>query len=294
MCRDLGVATSLVNLNARGHALNHPQRSYPLLAESLELGRLLGLQRILVAKLADGDGRARLKRFSRYPAAGELKTAIRHLCRSDGGEVLPVAEHYAWTIILGEDVAWANYAYKRAKALRRIAELGRLFRALGAHGLVLLFDEAETLEQLWNVRSRKGAYHVLGALSRMDHVWCIFAVTGRFDHVLGWDLPGVLSDYRLSMDARWFLRKWENGELDVVEPPAVDRQTAEIVAGKIAALYARAHAFRVDDSVALRARIGDWLVDPGANPRTLIRLLIDYLDRARPLSLGSRECEYQA
>ena len=283
VCRELGVASSLVNLNARGHALNHPQRSYPVLAENLELGQLHGLQSILTTKLSEEDGRGRLERFSRYPATGELEAAIRRLCSFEDGEALPAAEHYAWTTILGEDVAWANYAYKRAKALARIVELGRLFRHLGAPGLVLLFDEVETLDQLWNVRSRKGAYDVLGTLSRMDHVWCIFAVTARFDNVLGWDVPDVLSDDGLSKNARWFLRKWQKCDLDVLEPPAVDRRTGERLALKIAELYERAHAFRPQDPAALAARVADWMADPGRNPRTLIRMLIDELDRDRPI-----------
>jgi len=284
VCRDLEVASSVVNLNARGHALNHPQRSYPLLAENVELGGLpRGLRRVLIAKLADEEGRRRLERFSKYPASGELEKAIRSLCRHCEGEDLPVVEHFAWTTVLGGDVAWANYAYKRAKALERIAALGRLFRALGAPGLVLLFDEAETIDQLSNVRSRKGAYSVLGTLSRMDRVWCIFAVTKRFDHALGWDVPGVLDDYGLSKDARWFLRKWDKGDLDVLDPPGVDRRAARVLAAKVEDLYERAHAFRLGDPAGLRARVDEWAADPGRNPRTLMRKVIHYLDCLRPL-----------
>lgn len=284
VCRDLEIPSSVVNLNARGHALNHPQRSYPLLAENLEFGGLRGLQNILVMKLVGEDGRERLEHFSKDPAEGELETAIRWLCRFDGEEALPVAEHFAWTTILGEDVAWANYAYKRAKALARIAGLGRLFRALGAPGLVLLFDETETIDQLWNVRSRKGAYEVLGELSRMDHVWCIFAVTARFDRAVDWDLPRVLSDDGLSKDARWFLSSWEKGDLHVLDPPEVDQAAARSLAEKVQQLYERAHGFRPQNPARLRERVDDWVTDPGRNPRTLIRSLVAHLDQERPLS----------
>jgi P-loop Domain of unknown function (DUF2791) len=285
ICRDLEIASSTVNLNARGHALNHLQRAYPLLAEAVELGRLpSGLQNILLTKLADREARPRLERFGRRAGSGELGQALASLCLHAESNELPVAEHFAWTTVLGGDLAWANYSYKRTKALARIGALGKLFHALGAGGLVLLLDEAETIDQLWNVLSRKGAYSVLGSLSRMDHVWCIFAVTARFDHTLRSDRRRILSDPNVSPDARWFLTRWYDGALDVFDPPKVDETAARSLARKVEDLYERAYVFRLQDRAGVSNCVKQWLGDPARNPRTLLRSLVDHLDRRRPLS----------
>jgi hypothetical protein len=287
-CRNLDVASSVVSVNARGHTLGHPQRSYPVLAENLELGRLpRGLQSVLIAKLSDDECRERILQFCESEGSGELARAVQWLAQSDGAYAMPVAEHPAWSTVLGSDIAWSDYAYKRGKAIARIAELARLFKTLGSAGIVLLFDEVETIDQLWNVRSRRLAYSVLGALSRMDNVWCIFAVTARFDRALEGDLRGALDDPGLSEAARWFLEEWEKKRLELMDPPRVDGEGARLLAERVERLYELAHGFRLADRRGVLRCVEEWSEDAGGNPRTLIRRVVDCLDRRRPIQAGA-------
>ena len=107
---------------------------------------------------------------------------------------MALIDHPAWTRLTGEDLSFADYSYLRDKALQRLQELARLSRAMGCRGLVVLFDEVETVDQLWNIVSRMGAYRVLGTLCRMKYVWCVFAITDRFERAIDSDLDdGILN-----------------------------------------------------------------------------------------------------
>jgi hypothetical protein len=196
---------------------------------------------------------------------------------------LSTGEHPAWTTLSGGDLVWASYGYKRAQALRRLAEIAKLMRSLGYGGLVLILDEVETIDQLWNVRSRLGAYSTLGELASMDHVWCIFAVTARFDAIINRDLAaGIRAHPALSTNARQFLRSFEDGHVDTVSPPTIDTMGASELAHRILDLYRQAHTLRTVDAARLASVVDAWSRDPRRNPRTLIRAVIDQLDRFHP------------
>jgi hypothetical protein len=289
LTRDLGVASALVNLNARSHGLNYPQRFIPSLADSCEIGRApAGLRQIVTSHLTSAHGRALLQRFA-GSNPGDIARAVTWLCREyetdDDSLGLSTGEHPAWTTLLGGDLAWASYSYKRTQALRRLADVAKLLRGLGGSGLVLILDEVETIDQLWNVRSRLGAYATLGALATMDHVWCIFAVTARFDATTRRDLDaGILAHPSLSSEGSHFLRSLHDDHLDTASPPTVDRRSASQLANRIMELYRDAHALRTADGVNLVPIVDSWSRDPRRNARTLIRAVVDQLDRLRPVT----------
>jgi hypothetical protein len=250
----------------------------------------MGLRQIITRYLTDEDGRAALERFA-VAQPGDIARAILWLCREyesdDQSLGLSTGEHPAWTILLGGDLAWASYGYKRVQALRRLADLAVLFRSVGSSGLILIFDEVETIDQLWNVRSRMGAYTTLGELASMDHVWCIFAVTARFDAIIQRDLTGgILAQPGVTKEANGFLRSLYR-DVDLVAPPIVDKKSASELATRILDLYRQTHALRVSDGAGLSNVVDSWCRDPRSNPRTLIRAVIDRLDRLRPIGPAS-------
>jgi BREX system ATP-binding protein BrxC/D len=116
--------------------------------------------------------------FSETAEASDVGWVVRTLCDEfqDRG-ALGLATHAAWTILRGADLSWSDDASKREKALSRIAALARMCHAIGLKGLVLILDEAETIDQLWNIRSRLSAYHVLGRLFEMESLWCVLGST---------------------------------------------------------------------------------------------------------------------
>lgn len=274
-------ATSIVPLNARSAPLNFPQRFYPLLVENLKCqGPDPGLRVMLPAWLRDGATRERLVDFSWSAAASDLGWRLRALANLYGQEELPVNDgEWAWTGLLGGDLSWADYGYKRVQALDRIQALALLLLHAGFGGLVVTFDEAETIDQLWNIRSRLVAYDVLGRLTSMRALWCLFGITNRFTRTIEGDFSrGVLDSSETSEHARRFLRSWQQARFEVLELPTISNALARSLVRSVADLYCRAYSLPpVDDGFVTRC-VAIWAQNPSRNPRRLLRLVVHHLD----------------
>ncbi|MGH8736738.1 MAG: BREX system ATP-binding domain-containing protein [Burkholderiales bacterium] len=143
----LGVPCALVSLDAHSSALNYPQRFYSTIAERITVERHVGLQSVLTHLLFDERSHAPLLAFANSGEAGDLHWPILTLHEaSKRGEVALNDEQYAWNIFLGLDVGWSTYPYKRRAALARLNALAKMFGAVGLGGMVILFDEAETID----------------------------------------------------------------------------------------------------------------------------------------------------
>ena len=285
-CRELGVASAVVGINARSHALNYPQRFYSLLVRSLEIGTdSRGLRQIVSDWLRDSESRDEILEFASSGEFSDFSSALQSLCISaEQGGSFSVLDDAAWILLLGGDLGWANYAYKRNKALARIGELARLLKAKRAAGLVLMFDEVETIDQLWNIRSRMGAYSVLGTFCQMENVWCIVAITARLERMIKVDYErGILTRDGLTENARWFLTSWNEGGLNVISPPTVDARAATQLGRRVYEVYAQAYETGSGGESRLKTCIDDWNKNPGRTLRTLIRSVVHELDRLRPL-----------
>jgi hypothetical protein len=280
-----GLPNAKVELNARFAALNYPQRFYRSLAETLRLQTRVGLQALMLALLGDPSKRARLAAFAKSDAARHLKVPLGMLLlRAERGEQFEVVDDPAWFTLMGGDIAWADYSYKRDEALDRLSTLGLLFAAVGLGGLVLVFDEAETIDQLWNIRSRLSAYEVMGRLCRLPSIWCVFGITDRFDRVIQND---VAKDAALlngtGQHAAWFIRAWSNAHLPTLTPPIVDGKNAHALANAVVRLYRMAYPSASVEDRVVRGCVDEWKANPSKNPRRLIRVLIHRLDAARSL-----------
>jgi hypothetical protein len=281
-----GFPCASVDLNARSTPLNYPQRFYEAIAETVRLGERVGLRSVLGSLLEDETLRSALTEFAHSAKAGELGWALQGLCRAfKGGQPLDLWDHTAWPILFGADLSWADYTYKREKALNRIETLGSMFDAVGAAGLVIVFDEAETIDQLWNVRSRASAYSVLGRLCRSKVLWCGFGITERFVRTIEADAArGLLGYSFLTGDAAWFLRSWQRSSFTMLEPPTVDVRAARALAATVVEIYKSAYNGEGAEKRNLAEQcVEEWAANPSRNPRRLIRLLIHRLDVARQL-----------
>jgi hypothetical protein len=276
------IASVRIDLNARSAPLNLPQRFYPRIAECVSLGRHLGLRAIIESAFLDEALRKRLLQFAWAPESGVLRSALRTIVlasRALNSDVL--IDSPAWETVTGVDLA--PFDGKRTKAIERIGSVARLLRALGGGGLVIVLDEAETIDQLWNRLSRMGAYQTLGAFCRLDAVWAVFGVTERFDRSVDDDVERGMLSYAPTVEASEFLRTWRARSYRVAASPAVDDQNAPELVRRIVDLYRSAYpGEEVDDTAAARALDG-WRRNPSRNPRRLIRALIDALDESRPL-----------
>jgi hypothetical protein len=239
----------------------------------------------MLALLGDPSKRARLAAFAKSDAARHLKVPLGMLLlRAERGEQFEVVDDPAWFTLMGGDIGWADYSYKRDEALDRLSTLGLLFAAVGLGGLVLVFDEAETIDQLWNIRSRLSAYEVMGRLCRLRSIWCVFGITDRFDRVIQNDVAkdaALLN--RTGQHAAWFIRAWSNAHLPTLTPPIVDGKNAHALANAVVRLYRMAYPSASVEDHVVRGCVDEWKANPSRNPRRLIRVLIHRLDAARSL-----------
>lgn len=273
-----GIASAKVDLNARSAALNYPQRFYPVIAKTLRAGDDIGLKAILTFALRDRAKRTYLQRGHDFL---DLQWPISCLLQDiDEGGFSDLSDHWAWTVLLGGDICSSDYAYRRRQTTDRLGALGQVMRSIGLGGLVLLFDEAETIDQLWNIRSRLSAYDVLGRLCQMTCAWCVFGVTERFDKTIQSDLSrGILDSGSVSENAKWFLQSWNTDRFSETRPPAMDLRTAKQLAHAVENLYETGYAPPAN-GVADHC-LEEWSRNPARNPRRLIRLLVHRFDLAR-------------
>lgn len=146
-----------------------------------------------------------------------------------------------------------------------------------------MFDEAETIDQLWNIRSRIAAYGVMGDLARTKTLWCLFGITERFERAIANDLQrGILRMASVTPAATSFLKAWERQEYQVIEPPEINADAATAIAQSVASVYEEAHDIDGNEGV-MATSVEEWKVNPSRNPRRLIRLLIHLLDVRRRL-----------
>jgi hypothetical protein len=278
------VPCALVSLDAHSSALNYPQRFYSTIAETVTVERFVGLQAVLTHLLFDERSRAALLDFTSSFEAGDLYWPIIRLCEaSSRGEVALNDEQYAWNVFLGLDVNWSTYPYKRRAALARLTALARMFGAVGLGGMVLLFDEAETIDQLWNIRSRFTAYTTIGTLCQSPGLWCLFGISKRFNRTLDTDLERIeLSNYTVDAETEWLLSRWKKRSFTLLQPPSIEREFAQEVVSRVAALYQEAHSCDPDPTL-LKNALQDWSNNPIRSPRRLIRGVIERLDQSRVL-----------
>jgi bacteriophage exclusion system BrxC/D-like protein len=279
-----GLVVSAVSLNARSAPLNYPQRLYPLVVANLKDGRdERGLRALLPGWLRDAATRRRLLDFSELSSAGDLGSTLRELDSmygKDDGFVLD--GEWAWAPFLGGDLSWADYPYKRVQALARLQSLTRMLRYGGFGSLVVTFDEVETIDQLWSVRSRLVAYDVLGQLVSMDGLWCLFGITDRFRRTVDADIGRGVTDWaNASTTARRFLTAWQRNAFETVEPPAIDRQLGRALATRVAKLYSGAYAADEATDDFINSCAEEWARNPARDPRRLIRLVVHRLDCRR-------------
>ena len=280
------IAHVRVDLNARASPLNYPQRFYPWIAESVALCAERGIRAIVEGAFVDESRRKALLQFAWAAESGVLGAALKSIIlasRELHSDVL--VDGPGWDVVSGVDLA--PFDWKRPKALERTAMLARLLRTLGGAGLVIVLDEVETVDQLWNRLSRLGAYQTLGALCRSDATWAVFGVTDRFDRRVQFDLDNRLLIYSQFDEASQFLRTWGAGGYRVVAPPAVTDAHAEQLVDCILVAYRSAYSDAAIDRAEASEVLSAWKRNPSRNPRRLIRALIDTLDARRPLAIQS-------
>lgn len=283
-----GLACAKIDLNARNAALNHPQRFYPWVAESLTIGGRRGLRSIIEAAFCEELTQRALVQFAWAPTSGKFGTALQKIilrAKIGGNDYL--SDDPAWGIVMGTDLPWSDT--KRSLALERFAALARFSRCIRAGGLVLLLDEVETLDQLWNRLSRLAAYETLGTICNMEATMAVFGVTRRFNQSIRHDVGyGILNDAP-PKPATEFLNRWCRDDFHVIEPPMLTDMHAAQLAQRVIETYLDAYPNCPIEKDSADGAVAAWRINPSRNQRRLTRSIIDALDAKRMLE-PHREC----
>lgn len=275
-----GLATSSLVLDARTTAPSHPQRLHPLFARELALRGNHGLRKIFLALFEDPGRLRRAIAEVEDKATADVSQALRNILDlAEARETIRFGSHHGWRTLTGSDIAGSDYAYRREKALCRIAWIAGILGRTGAPGLGLFLDELETIDQLWNRRSRGVAYETLGRLVAMPRTWCVFGVTERFLRVIYDDARSEVYAYA-GPNARAFLRPWRHGEARIVLPPVPTPAGARQLSERVVELYHEAYPDLVGHEEAVELALSTGAI----NPRRLVRGIIDACDRARHLA----------
>ena len=275
------VAVAYINLNGRSAAINYPQKLYHRIVADI---RLPGLE---------DNGITRLLGSIKKDSLLERKTSewVSSLgCHSELAQALGsfINEDYHWSfqVILGSDLSWAEYRYKKEKAIKRLDDLGSYLKYLGYAGLMIQFDELESVVQLWNIASRRSAYNTLNNLSSLENVWTVFATTEKLNSQIDADAK---SGRIRTEEAESFIKRYF--DFQVLEPPVLSQEYANTLLSRILKLYKEAYV--VSQEIRLQEVLDLWNKIPFRNPRRLIRIAIDHLDRHRLEAKGKKSLALQ-
>lgn len=281
-----GFATMEGVLNARTCPPNYPQRMLPFMSRNIALGEERGIRSVICSLLRDDKqaGLALATVGDRTQAdISQAASTLRALYSR--GETALLGTSASWRILTGTDIAHSDYGYRRTKALLRLHWTTAFVRSLGVKGTVLLFDELETIDQLWNRRSRANAYETLGGFLDAPDTWCVFGITERFLRVVREDARSDLY-WRASPQGRRFLSIWRQGEEELIAPPSIGDHEARTLATIVENMYRNAYPDTDDCASDVQGAIASWSRNAARNPRRLVRAIVDSCDRARPFALG--------
>ncbi|MES0171906.1 ATP-binding protein [Mesorhizobium sp. M0006] len=274
-------------VNARTCPPNYPQRIFPVMARSITHQKDFGIRSVVRSLVADDERAAlALTKVGEGPQKEiwQAASTLRDLWQR--GETALFGTSSAWRILLGNDIANSMTGHNRTKAMHRLHWMTSFLRSLGAGGTVLLFDELETIEQLWNRRSRASAYEVLGRLLAAPGTWCVFGITQRFQRVVNEDARSDMFTHAFSA-GKHFLSPWRNGEPELVAPPAIGNEEARALARIVEDLYRNAYPDTASCTDDCQSAVANWSLNAARNPRRLVRSIIDTCDRARPLVVNT-------
>jgi hypothetical protein len=266
-------AVAYLNLNGSAAALNHPQRFFHLIASKVAVVGVAGFESIISEVKKSSSQRDKLFEWSLVNRCkSEFATAVQDFVSSD----LEHPSLAALAVLSGSDLYWADYGYKRTKALARIEDMGSCLSSIGFGGLVLELDELETLEHLWNSRSRLGAYGVLGTLIKMPHLLPIFATTVRFRNLVESDIErGAIE--KCNDSGREFLLGWTKRRYPILKSVQFTRELAHDLVIRVMELYQEAYG-ALANSPDPKSLVNKWSESPGRNIRTLIRRVVHTCD----------------
>ncbi len=154
-----------------------------------------------------------------------------------------------------------------------------LANEVGFGGLVLLLDEAENINQQYDIRGRRKSYDTLSRFIHHPNILPIMFVTDRL-------LYQVEEDYERGRREGWsnwtpeakaFVTRFR--EIEPVKPPVLTDHLAQTLVTSIESLYETAYS-SATPTFSTKSVLDHWRQTPTRSIRLLVRLAINELDLA--------------
>jgi hypothetical protein len=252
-------------VNGRDSSLAHIHRSIPRWLLNIQFATARGLRAALEQEVIPAD--RTLDWCKKH--TGALSDAIRQALagRTEG-----------WLEALGLQYQMPDYPYQHLKALELLISTADLLRSARLHGLVLLLDEVENVNQQYDIRGRRKSYDTLGCLKGREAVLPILFVTSRF-------MQQIEEDKQRGQSEEWF--GWTRhaasfvqsmNDVEVLRPPSLNERLAEELVQKLGAVHNIAYGDGATSSKLTFDILRLWRSTPTRSVRLLVRLTLNELD----------------
>ena len=243
--QNFGVAQ--ITHDSYERAFNHPQRYVHYLYENLQIPGLstLGLGEI-VSQLLRNSQRNNLLHWSETPnVRWGIGSYIRRMANIGESSDPSNLKYY----INSCDIQFRSGSYNNYLLFERLQILTDFCRAIGLSGLVVLFDEVESIATLLpNILSRLKSYEILNKLTKpREFPYCcfFFAISPDFGRKVEiWDHRFEYESHKnYYPDGCRFMETWVNDGLNLIHIPKVDKASNRELCFKLKNLHELAYSW---------------------------------------------------
>ncbi|MBA7558693.1 RNA polymerase sigma factor RpoD [subsurface metagenome] len=283
-----GFAVIQVTNDGYVRAFNHPTRYIHHLYESLSVPGLStrGLGDV-VSHLLRGPQRNNLLHWANTPS---VQWGIGYQIRQIANISDSAASFYYKYLINSRDIQRRSGTYYYHLLYERLKTLADLCRAIGLNGLVILFDEIESIPTLLrNILSRLRSYEILGKLSdSREFPYCCFcfAVTPDF----GWkienrDYPNQYHHYKgyyggYYRDGCEFMEAWVKNKPNLLQIQKISTADNRNLCHKLRGLHEYAYSWSANGRVS--SAFIEYYIDEAERhsllERGIVRSFVNILD----------------
>jgi len=253
-------------IDARAASLAHIHRSIPRWLDRIQFGKIRGLRDALLCNHIPTEKAGEWASTDYSDFAFGLRWAL------NGNE-------WGWLRAMGHLYRSPDYPYQHPKARRLFDSVARFLKEVGFGGLVLLLDEAENINQQYDIRGRRKSYDMLARFICHPNILPIMFITERLIYQVAEDYERGHGEgwYNWTPEAKAFVTSFL--EIEPVKPPVLTGQLAEKLVANMESLYSTAYSAETP-GFSSESVLDHWRQTPTRSIRLLVRLTINELDLA--------------
>jgi hypothetical protein len=250
-------------VDGKGNSLSHFNRCVGKWLESIRIADVHGLRAGIESEVLQ---KARVKEWAEANYSDFTYGILGALDGLESG----------WLRALGHLCAIPDASYQKDRALEIFLSAAEMVRQVGGSGIVLLLDELENISREWDVRGRRRAYDLIGALMESKHVKVIAFVTPRL-------IEQAAADFdRSQAEGQWSARAQSFLESAIRAPrlrvPSLAREDVVFLVRNVKNVYVAASGMQPDLHDFLPRVRAAWERTATKSARLLIRLAVNELD----------------